>query len=157
MTHESIAYKRAASAATELIAAVELITFGFQRRMQFDYVSLVDVLLPLTPEQHEKLVSFVISAGLDVNIFVGLVRGGMDTQLYFDAVERGAHPSLPTAIFMQFVQSMQPPVAQQVLSDRSAMQKAMVQLKVADQVTAMLRRFVPNAQEEESDNLANAS
>jgi len=53
---------------------------------------------------------------------------------------------------------LQPQVAQQVLSDRSAMQKAMVQLKVADQVTAMLRRFVPSAQqEEESENLANAS
>ncbi len=157
MTHEQIAYNRATSAATKLIATVELITCGFQRRMQFDYVSLVDVLLPLTSEQHEKLVSFVMSAALDVNIFVGLVRSGMDVQLYFDAVESGAHPSLPTAVFMQVVQSLQPPVAQQVLSDRNAMQNAMEQLKVTAQVTAMLRQFVPSEQEEvESEDLADA-
>jgi len=154
VTHEPNAHDRAASAATELIAAVELITFGFRRRMQFDYAALVKVLVPLTQEQHRLLVSFVISSGLDVNIFVNLVRSGLDAQLYFDAIERGAHPALPIAAFMQAVQTLQPAVAQQILSDHSAMQNAMVQLKVAASVTVMLQRFLPAVQSENSESPA---
>ncbi|PZM82367.1 MAG: hypothetical protein DKT66_10200 [Candidatus Melainabacteria bacterium] len=157
MSHQSTAHDRAASAATELIAAVELITHGFQRRMQIDYVSLIDVLLPLTPEQHEQLVSFVISSGLDVNIFVALVRSGLDTQLYFDAIEHGAHPALPIALFMQGVQTLQTPVATKVLSDSSAMRQAIAQMQIVERVSVMLSRFLPVADNEERDNLAHAN
>ena len=151
------AYERAASAATELIAAVELITAGFRRRMQFDYTSLVSVLLPLSEKQHKQLVGFVISSGLDVNIFVNMVRSGLEPQIYFDAVEHGAHPALPVAAFMQVVQTLQPTVAQQILSDHSAMKHAMAQLKVAATVTSMLQRFLPVEQTESDMHLVHAS
>jgi hypothetical protein len=157
MSHQSIAHDRAASAATELIAAVELITHGFQRRMQIDYVSLIDVLLPLTPAQHKQLVSSVISSGLDVNIFVSLVRGGLNAQLYFDAIEHGAHPALPIAVFMHGVQTLQTPVATKVLSDPAAMRQAIAQMQIVEKVSVMLRRFLPTADTEESDNPAQAN
>lgn len=157
MEISSIAHDRAASAATELIAAVELITHGFQRRMQIDYTSLIDVLLPLTPEQHKQLVGFVISSGLDVNIFVALVRGGLNAELYFDAIEHGAHPALPIALFMQGVQSLQTPVATKVLSDSSAMRQAIAQMQIVERVSVMLSRFLPAADTDESDNLAHAN
>jgi hypothetical protein len=103
------------------------------------------------------LVSSVISSGLDVNIFVSLVRGGLNAQLYFDAIEHGAHPALPIAVFMHGVQTLQTPVATKVLSDPAAMRQAIAQMQIVEKVSVMLRRFLPTADTEESDNPAQAN
>jgi hypothetical protein len=58
---------------------------------------------------------------------------------------------------MHGVQTLQTPVATKVLSDPAAMRQAIAQMQIVEKVSVMLRRFLPTADTEESDNPAQAN
>ncbi len=147
MKENSSVFDLAASTAANLAAAVNLPLFGTDRTVKIDYVALIESLLPLDGEQQKRLIHLVCSRGLDLNLFIQLMKNGLDAELYFSAVEAGAHPALPVALFMSFIARLQPAQAQQVLTDPAAMTAAFKQLKIVESLHELLSLFTATAQD----------
>lgn len=138
-------YDLAASTAANLSAAAQIPVFGSDQRVRIDYISLLESLLPLDAKQQKRLIHFVCSRGLDINLFIQLMKNSMDAELYFAAVDRGAHPALPVALFMSILARLQPAQAQQVLTDPAAMTAAFKQLKIVEGLHELLSKFTVEA------------
>ncbi len=102
--------------------------------VKIDYVALLESLLPLDAEQQKRLIHFVCSRGLDINLFIQMLRrtGWMlsctlqqsikvrITGFYRWRCSRASSPACNR------------PQAQQVLTDPAAMTAAFKQLKIVE-------------------------
>lgn len=124
---------------SELTAALDLL--AYPNRVAVNRAHLFELVVPLSTPQRQLLLEFVLGRGVDLALMLQLMRAGLDMQLYFAAVDRGAHPALPGAVFTASLEKLPAPMVQQIISNSEAAYNAIAQMQLVGQIHALLASF----------------